>query len=62
MLVPCPHCDSVIHNNCTECPWCSGRRHPNTQYQRQRYQISLFGLMLLLSMIGAWVGILIQGE
>jgi hypothetical protein len=61
MLVRCPSCDAVINNACSECPWCSQTREPVDQAGQKRFQFSLFYLLLIVSLAGAWLGLTLQG-
>ncbi len=61
MLVRCQNCDAVINNACIECPWCTQQRAPLNQEHNKRFQISLFGLLLIVSLAGVWLGLTLQG-
>ena len=55
MLVQCRDCNAVINNECLECPWCFAERHP-LETDRPRWQISLLELLLIVSILGLWLG------
>ena len=55
MLVECKHCQAIISNDRDECPWCLEWRRPLQEQQRKK-QISLLGLILVVSAVGIWLG------
>ena len=60
MLVPCPHCRSVIEKSCEECPWCLAPQERPRQQRQGRFQIRLWVLLLLIAGLGCWLGVTLQ--
>ena len=61
MLIHCDHCNEVINNVCTECPWCNWPRVPVEGTGKRNWQISLAGILLLMTVICAWLGMTLLG-
>ena len=59
MLVQCLRCEAIISNDCDECPWCRFARQPLTEVKPKK-QISLFALIVIVSIVGTWLGLALR--